>query len=67
MHVLFQMIVEFDRFFDADIEDKDDAFLIMDHYEWAITDNNLHEKTLTKWTKIIDSEDNERSVSTWYL
>ena len=65
-HHFIQMTVEFDRFYDADIEDMMDKYAVIDHYEWAITDNSLHEKTLTKWTKVVDTGAIEDRVSSLF-
>lgn len=61
------MTVEFDRFFDDDIEDTGDKYLIMDHYEWAITDNSLHGNILTKWTPVSDDRGLDEKVCRTFL
>ena len=34
----------------------------MDHYEWALTDDSLHGKTLSNWSKVVDSMDDDLKV-----
>ncbi|KAK3612522.1 hypothetical protein CHS0354_024494 [Potamilus streckersoni] len=41
-----------EKFYDPDIEEKGEAMKVMDHYEWAFTENSLAGSTLTVWERI---------------
>jgi hypothetical protein len=47
----FQIIVNIGHFKDPDIESLEEAVAVMDHYEWAIADNSVDTKLLTKWKR----------------
>lgn len=49
LFIIFQIIVSIDHFKDPDIESLDEAKAVMDHYEWAVADNSINTKLLTKW------------------
>ena len=47
-----QIVVNMDKFFDPDIVDAVDKYVVIDKYEWAITDNSHIGRTHTKWNEV---------------
>ncbi|XP_053401094.1 uncharacterized protein LOC123523194 isoform X2 [Mercenaria mercenaria] len=46
-----QLNVHVEHFKDPDIEDLTESLDVIDHYEWAFTDNSINAKLLTRWKR----------------
>ena len=44
-----------DKFKDPDIEDLEEAQSAIDHYDWAITENDNFGHILNQWTTVTDT------------
>ncbi|XP_060572684.1 uncharacterized protein LOC132730723, partial [Ruditapes philippinarum] len=52
-----QIQVSFAKFKDSDISDISESYDVMDHYEWAFSDENEIGRLLTKWSRILTAEE----------
>ena len=42
----------FEKFYDGDIEDLEEAQDVMQFYEWNIADNDISGRVVNKWTPV---------------
>ncbi|XP_060580924.1 uncharacterized protein LOC132737608 [Ruditapes philippinarum] len=59
---LNQIQVSLDRFKDSDLLDVSESYQAMNHYEWAFADEAELGRLLTKWTRIVTTEETSDTI-----